>query len=538
MKIIKTFCVDVNKLYPVSPKTNNKKQLFLVASSLLLCVCFFSGCSEPSEQTPQRLSPHASLDISEVTTIESNLAITSDNITESAVSIIDGGHLTLSDSTIIKTASGGSKIAGDSAPGEPPNPNTAPGALADTPKDGNLTSSPNQTPNTAFTNQDRAPDPSLAPNIPGPPGTPGGAPPDGESGGAPPSGMMATGSDIGSRSSGVYAGSNGKAFLSNVTIETNLEEGKGLCAIGDESSINLTKGMISTSGRSSHGVFATGGGTISLKDVSITTKGEHSSVLATDTGGGKIIAIGGKYTSTGKYSACIYSTGNIVASDATFLSEVDNAAVIEGANKITLTNSSLCSVAKSAVMLYSSSASPSASSEFKMTNGSITSENGPIFYITNTKATVNIKNVSLSSPSGILIKALKGDWGSDVSGSRPVRGGTVDFIADEQTLGGDIVLDENSSITAVLKNKSKFKGSVNTNNKGKKMNLMIDASSTWEVTADSFLNALILPYEIQKDSISNIFGNGHTIYYDKSASSSTLDGKTYSLANGGKLQPK
>jgi hypothetical protein len=189
-------------------------------------------------------------------------------------------------------------------------------------------------------------------------------------------------------------------------------------------------------------------------------------------------------------------------------------------------------------MIYQSSSATGGMSEYKMTGGEVTAEEGPIFYVTNTNATIDLKSVKLSAPSGTVLEVLKGDWGSDIASAKPIRGGVVDFTADEQTLLGDIVLDENSSITITLKNKSILKGAINSDNKGKEMNLMLDSSSSWDVTADSYLDTIILAYELSGDSIPNIIGNGHTIYYDKNASSAALNGKTYNLAKGGKLQPK
>jgi len=441
------------------------------------------------------LTPHATINLNGGTALESNLAISSDNTIESGVSVTNGGNLTLNDSTIVKTAPAGSKA------GAPLYPNQAP-------------------------------------DTPGQSGPPGGPPPGSQAGVDPGAGGGDGSGDIGSKSSGVYAGSKGNAILSNITIDTNLEEGKGLCAVGKGSSITMIKGAIATAGRSSHGVYATRGGAVSLKDVSITTKGEHSSTIATD-GEGEIIVEGGTYTALGKYSAGIYSTKDISIFDATFKSEADNVAVMEWASKITLTNTSLWSGKKGAVMVHQTmSMDVPSGTEYKMTGGAIKAEEGPIFYVTNTTATIDLKNVQLSGASGTLLKAIKGDWGTDISWAKPTQGGTVTFVADEQTLPGDIVIDEYSSITATLKNKSKLKGAINANNKGKEMNLMLDASSIWDVTADSYLNALILSGGVSGDSVSNIIGNGHTVYYNKNASSSALGGKTYNLAKGGKLQPK
>jgi hypothetical protein len=519
-----------DKLYIITTDKKNQSRLFFWRVGILLFLGMFflvdNGNSSSKSDIPKSLIPHTAINLNGGAETESNLAITSNGYA-SGISVTNGGVLTLNNSTIIKTAPTGSssEASKDDAYLEPyanegPDPNKAPGAMA-----------------------------GIDPNVTqGPPGTPGGPPPDdsgrgiagsagsksgGRTGGGTDTAIIS--SDIGSKSAGAYAGTKGKAILSNITIDTNLAEGKGICAIGEGSSVILLKCAITTTGRSSHGVFVTGGGAASLKDVSIITKGEHSSTLATDTGGGTIIVEGGAYITSGKYSAGIYSTGDIRASNATFKAEVDNAAVMEYGSKITLNNTSLWSGKKGAVMIFQSVPNAGNISEYKMTGGEVKSA-GPIFYVTNTEATINLKGVKLSSESGIVLKALKGYWGSDVASAKPIRGGTVTFTADEQTLQGDIVMDENSSITATLKNKSKLKGAINADKKGKKMNFILDPSSTWDVTADSCLDILTLS-EVSGDSIPNIIGNGHTVYYDKTLSTA-LGGKTYNLTKGGKLQPK
>jgi hypothetical protein len=376
---------------------------------------------------------------------------------------------------------------------------------------------------------------------------PSGNPPTGNPpSGNPPANSNAAGTGAGDNNttsdsdkrSGVYVGSRGKLILSNITIDTKLTRGKGLSADGNGSSITMTKGTITTTGSSSHGVFVFNGAAASLKDVVLTTKGEHSSAIATDTGGGTIIVEGGSYTASGKYSAGIYSTGDISVSGATLKSEMDYAAICENGSKINLINTSLWSVKKGGVMMYQGDSTTGGRSEFKMTGGKIQVEEGPVFYVNCTNATIVLKNVELPDHSGIVVKVLKGYQGSDIASSVPSNKGAVNFITDGETISGDIVMDENSSINMTLNNKSKLKGAINTDNKGKEINLKLDASSAWDVTDDSNLSAIELKGGISGDIIPNITGNGHNIYYDKGVSNKILDGKTYNLAKGGKLLPK
>ncbi len=68
------------------------------------------------------------------------------------------------------------------------------------------------------------------------------------------------------------------------------------------------------------------------------------------------------------------------------------------------------------------------------------------------------------------------------------------------------------------------------------MSLSLDSSSTWNVTADSYLTTLSDTSGISGTAITNINGNGHTVYYD-AAANPALGGQTYTLNGGGVLKP-
>jgi hypothetical protein len=91
-----------------------------------------------------------------------------------------------------------------------------------------------------------------------------------------------------------------------------------------------------------------------------------------------------------------------------------------------------------------------------------------------------------------------------------------------------------SSLT--LQNGSTLTGAINTANTTKAINLTLDSSSSWNVTADSYLSCLTDTSGINGNSVSNIIGNGHTVYYDAKACSA-LGGLSYSLSGGGSLMP-
>jgi hypothetical protein len=337
----------------------------------------------------------------------------------------------------------------------------------------------------------------------------------------------------------VLAAAGGSIDLSDSTVSTTGTGANGVFATGDGSSVNLSNVTIEATADGAHGVMATNGGTLTLTNVDMNTAGSSSSAIATDRGGGTITATGGVVTASGMNSAGIYSTGNITAAGGTFNITGAEAAVIEGANSITLVDSNLTSTkaGKWGVMIYQSMSGDAegAQGTFTMTGGSLayTPTDGPLFYITNSTGVITLKGVSLTAGSGTLVKAAAGQWGN--SGS---NGGTVVLTADGQVLEGNLVADNFSSITATLKNGSSLAGAINADHTAKAASLSLDASSTWTVTADSYLTVLSDAAGLSGSTITNITGNGHAVYYDATNSANSgLGGNTYSLAGGGQLTP-
>jgi hypothetical protein len=335
----------------------------------------------------------------------------------------------------------------------------------------------------------------------------------------------------------VLAANGGAIDMTDSTITTTGSGANGAFSTGSGSTVDLSSVTIDASGDGAHGVMATQGGALTMTDVDITTAGGSSSAVATDRGGGTIIVVGGKVATSGGNSAGIYSTGAISVTGGTFTSTGAEAAVIEGANSIILNDTAMLSsfAGKWGVMIYQSFSGDAQGSRgtFSATGGSLTytPTDGPLFYVTNSTGVINLSGVALSTGSGILVRAAAGNWGN--SGS---NGGTVLLTADGQILTGDMLADDISAITITLQNGSTLTGGLNAAHTAQAMNLALDAGSTWTVTADSYLTCLTDASGISGTSITNIIGNGHTVYYDASACPA-LSGGTYTLTSGGTLTP-
>ena len=337
---------------------------------------------------------------------------------------------------------------------------------------------------------------------------------------------------------GVLAAYASAVNMADSTISTSGTGANGAFATGDNSSVALTNVTINATGDGAHGVMATQGATATLNNVNITTSGENAAPLATDRGGGTINATSGTVKSSGQDSPCYYSTGTITVSDNTCTSSGAEIAVIEGANSINLTNTTASSSVanKWGVMLYQSFSGDAQGTEgsFTMSGGSLvyTAASGPLFYVTNATGTIALSGVNTNVASGILLQAAANSrWGT--SGS---NGGNAILNADNQTLIGDLIADNLSTITTALKNGSVLKGSINSDNSAKSVTLTLDSTSNWNVTADSYLTCLNDTGGISGTTIMNITGNGRTVYYNANACPA-LNGQTYSLVGSGSLTP-
>ena len=339
------------------------------------------------------------------------------------------------------------------------------------------------------------------------------------------------------QNAGVLAQSGSYISISDSTVTTTGDGANGVFSTGEDAQVTLENVTIDCIGQYAHAVMATQGGSMNLNNVDMTTAGASSGAIATDRGSGTIDVEGGTVLTTGSNSPGIYSTGAITVNNAYITSTGSEAAVIEGANSIYLTDTALSSniEGKWGVMIYQSMSGDAEGTEgdFSVIGGSLayTSTSGPLFYVTNSTGYIDLVNVAITLNSSQLINAAAGDWGSEGA-----NGGNAVLTADSQTLSGDVTADGISTVSLTLSNASQWTGAINTANTAKKADLSLDSTCTWTVTGDSYLTVLDDAEGISGSTITNINGNGFTVYYD-AAANSDLGGQTYSLNGGGYLMP-
>lgn len=327
-----------------------------------------------------------------------------------------------------------------------------------------------------------------------------------------------------------------ESSIGSSEITSASEGASGIFASGKDALIHVSHIKIETSGGSSKGLTATYGGTIEAADVDITTSGDQSPPVSAGRDGGTLKVTGGNISASGQGSPCIYSEGKVSAENLTGNSETGQIIVINGKNSAALEKCDFTGVGKSGIMLYESAAEDSDedSAKLKVTDSRLTSNGeGPMFYVTNTKAEAVLTNTELIYQGKTLVNVAGNDTNS--WGTAGQNGGDLTLTGVGQKLQGNIVCDEISSVSIHLTEQSTLKGTVNGENKGKNVEISLDQDSHWELTGDSYVN--VITNEDAK--CSNIQSNGHDIYYDSSnAANSWLNKKTITLSGGGKLLPR
>lgn len=324
---------------------------------------------------------------------------------------------------------------------------------------------------------------------------------------------------------GVGAGllaTDGTVSVDNATITTDSAGGAGIFSYGN-GNVTVSDSTITTTQDTSGGIHVAGGGTLTAKNLTVTTNGESSAAIRSDRGGGTMTVDGGSYTSNGTGSPAVYCTADISISNASLTANGSEAVCIEGLNSLKLTDCDLTGNIPEneqndcnwTVILYQSMSGDSevGNSNFSMTGGSLTSENGGMFYTTNTESTFYLSGVDLNySDSNDFLLKCTGNSNARGWGSSGANGADCEFTADSQTMAGKIIWDSISQLDVSLKNKSTWTGSFvqdesNAGNGGDGYaDLTVDSSSTWIVDGDSTLSSLTC-----KGTITDEDGNTVTV---------------------------
>ena len=295
----------------------------------------------------------------------------------------------------------------------------------------------------------------------------------------------------------------GNLYMKGSTISTDAKGGAGVFAYGSGTAY-VADTKITTEKDTSGGIHAAGGGTLYAWNLDVTTSGESSAAVRSDRGGGKMVVDGGSYVSNGTGSPAVYSTADIAIHNAVFTANGSEAVCIEGLNSLSLYDSTLSGNMKDdsqndttwTVIVYQSMSGDSeiGCGKFAMKDGKLLSNNGGLFYTTNTESEFYLENVEITA-------AEDSEFFLQVTGNNNKRGwGTAGsngadclFTAVNQNMNGNIIWDKISTLDFYMSDGSVLTGAVlcdSTYDGNGYAKLYIDENSSWIVTGNSSLTAL------------------------------------------------
>ena len=299
---------------------------------------------------------------------------------------------------------------------------------------------------------------------------------------------------------------DGTAYVKDGSVTTDAAGGAGLFAYGD-GTVYASGTIVKTTQDTSGGVHVAGGGTLYGWDLDVETNGESSAAIRSDRGGGTMVIDGGNYVSNGVGSPAVYSTADIAVSNATLTANGSEAICIEGLNSIHLYDCDLTGNMSDldqndntwTVILYQSMSGDSevGNSTFQMDGGSLTSENGGVFYTTNTESTITLNNVDINyNDDNEFFLQCTGNTNQRGWGQSGVNGADCHFTGISQDMQGDVIWDSISDLDFYLTDGSSLTGAVvddesyaGEGGEGY-CNVYVSADSTWTVTGDSTVSSL------------------------------------------------
>ena len=330
--------------------------------------------------------------------------------------------------------------------------------------------------------------------------------------------------DFYGQNAALLATNGANVTIKNATVNSSAQNGNGIFSYGTGTTVNVSDSTITTTADNSGGIQTTGGGTTNATNLTVNTSGNSAAAIRSDRGGGTVVIGNGTYTSNGYNSPAVYSTADVTVSNATLTANNSESLVIEGKNSIKLNNCDVSGNMSSTegsssdenvhnVMIYQSMSGDAevGTSEFDMTGGSLTGNNGDMFYITNTHSIINLSNVDITNKDAdAYLMRVTGNSAARGWGKAGANGAQVEFTASNQTLNGDIAVDTVSTLNMTLTDSSDFTGTINIIDNAQNGTAVdnnavvtIDSDSTWTLTGDCTVTSL--------ENNGTINFNGHTI---------------------------
>lgn len=317
----------------------------------------------------------------------------------------------------------------------------------------------------------------------------------------------------------VLAYNSASVSINGGSVSTDGNHADGVFAYGSAAAISLNNTSIITAGSNSGGITASGNSTINVKKATVSTTGSSSPAIKSNKSGGSLFVDGGTYSTSGLNSPSVLSDSYVSISNANLTSTASEGAVINDTGAIILKKTTLIntnsvpsndSETHKNIYIYRAEDFNSQDfAEFSADDSKVITNKGDTFLVENARAEINLNGNTIINTDGDFLR---------VQASSKDNGGFVNLNMSDQKIDGGIIVDEASTLYVNMNNSSEFNGSINSNDKAKKITLDLSKDSVVSLTGDSYVDFLTN----EDTENSNIYLNGHKLYVNGKAVNGNL----------------
>ena len=326
----------------------------------------------------------------------------------------------------------------------------------------------------------------------------------------------------------------------NVTVHHGAA---GIYSFGSGTEVYVDHAWLYSSGPTSHGLYASGNGTIHATNVDHYSGGNRCSSFSGDNPAGYIHVTDAVAHTDGIGSAICYALGLCNMTNVIGYASRAPVTFSDGAQTTIWKDSDLTAGLLGGVVLFSSQTIVSgASVTFENSKLTVLGNTMPSIWMGNLIGTAIVRSSQFdNSASGLLAVANYSqvtqdfDYYADYSDNNHLSPAELTLIVEDSDLSGALVAYNGSSISLDLSNFSSWTGKAYSGYGTSYIGVAIDKTSTWTLTGTTYLQN----FTSSEKTLSNIKSNGYNIEYNKtSAANKIWGGKSYTLPGGGHLYPK
>ncbi|KAI0133483.1 hypothetical protein BJ170DRAFT_164081 [Xylariales sp. AK1849] len=322
----------------------------------------------------------------------------------------------------------------------------------------------------------------------------------------------------------------------NITVHNGAAN---VYSYGNGTVVNVDHAWLYSSGPVSHGLYASGGGTIIGKNIEHFSGGKRSSSFSGDSPAGTVYVYDSHAHSQGVGSATFYALGTIYAENVVSLAENAPVVFMDGIQNATLVNCDATAGLLGGVAIFSSQIRESGG-KLELIDSKITTVGDiiPGLWFGNTIIDVYINSSQIIAPSNVLIVANYSQITQDFNHyagyeeNSNLQPAEVYATVYESALAGDLVAYNGSYISLALDSYSAWEGAAYAGYGIGLIDVTLSANSNWTLTNNTTIQKLTAA----DANLTNIDSGGYTLYYNSSVNS-WLEGNTVSLAGGGSATP-